>query len=158
MKRPPRKSPAGRRGSKSNFRLGRQVERSAFALPASARFDPDGLVLPRTKDADAVAAAIIASGAVNRDSIFGRLNGWRLYKGEWYAQCGGKFHRMSKADMDAWLYHLLLKCVVVTRAGRLRPFSVRQASLRAVRCAMGRALTTCEDPMLALPAVAVTHG
>lgn len=158
MSAPPRKSPAGRRGSKNNFRLGRQVERSAFAPPASARFDPDGLMLPHAKNADAVAAAIIASGAVNRDSIFGRLNGWQLYRGMWYARSGSKFHRASRDDMDAWVYHLLLKCVVVTRAGRLRPFLVRQASVRAVRCALGRALMVCEDPMQELPAVVVNHG
>lgn len=120
---------------------------------ASARFDCDGLVLPRMRDADAVAAAIIASGAIDRDSIFGGLNGWRFYQGKWYAARGSTFHQVPVHDMQAWLFRLLLKCVLVNRAGRLRPFVTNQRNVCAVRCALGRALTVCDDPTRKLAVV-----
>jgi len=148
----PRKSPAAARGLDDNFRLGRPEDNTALALPASARFDCDGLVLPSLRDADAVAAAIIASGVLDRDSIFGRLNGWRLYRGKWYAACGGKIRRTPRADMDTWLSCLLFKCVVVSGGGHLRPFNPLRVRVRAVRCALGRALTVCDDPMRELAA------
>ena len=120
---------------------------------ASARFDCDGLVLPRMRGADAVAAAIIASGALDRDSIWGHLTGWRLYRRKWYAARGGTFHQVPVHDMQAWLFQLLLKCVLVSRGGRLRPFVTNQRNVRAVRCALGRALTVCDDPTRKLAAV-----
>lgn len=158
MNSPPRKSPTAAWGLENNFRLGRHEDNTALALPASARFDRDGLVLPSLRDADAVATAIIASGVLDRDTIFGRLNGWRLYQGKWYAECGGKIRRTPRADMDTWLSCLLYKCVVVSRGGRLRPFNARRASVSAVRCALGRALTVCDDPMRELVAAGGDRG
>lgn len=163
MNSPSRKSPAAARGLGSSICNGgrpdhlRLKNSNPFALPASARFDCDGLVLPRLRDADAVAAAIVASGAIDRDSIWGGLNGWRFYQGKWYAARGGEIRQTPRFDMDAWVCHLLLKCLVVNRAGRVQFSNPRQANVRAVRCALGRALTVCDDPTRKLVAVGGAH-
>jgi hypothetical protein len=159
MSKPQRKSPAGRRGLGNSTCLGRRDDYTATALPASVRFDSDGLVLPcprrvlNPRDADAVSAAIIASGALDDDPTDSRPNGWRLYRGKWFGEYGGKTYRTSHCDVDTWLHCLLSKCIVIDRAGRMRPFLVLGANVRAVRCALGRALTVHVDPMRELAAV-----
>ena len=166
MRTPPRKSPAGGRGLGNSTCPGRSGRRdySASVLPASARFDSVGLLLPSMRDASAIAAAIIISGALDielknsRADGWSLYRGWRLYQGKWFAVHGRKTRRMAGHDMEAWLFHLLAKCVVVDRAGRMRPFNTRRANVRAVRCAMGRALTVCEDPMRELTVTGVSRG
>ena len=121
------------------------------ALPASARFDSDGLLFPcprsmlTPKDADAVAAVIKACGVLNDAPSNSRLYGWRSYRRKWFVEYRGKTYRASRDDVNAWLFELLSKCLTVDHTGRLRPFLVLRVNVSAVRWSLGRALAVRKD-------------
>jgi hypothetical protein len=164
MSASPKKRPAGQRASENNFRLGGRVNYTATVPPASRNFDSGSFVLPcrrRTldaKDADAVAAVLMASGMLNQGFANGRLKGWQFYHGKWYVKRDGKTVCGCREDLSMYLHRLLQRCVLVDRAGRLRPFHPNRANIDAVRRALRRALTVHEDPMLSLPVVRGVHG
>ncbi len=152
MSKPKRTSPAGRRGLGKNTTCpGRRADYTVPALPASARFDSDGLLIPcprsmlTANDADAVAAVIKGCGLLNDDPSNSCPYGWRTYRRKWFVAYRGKTYRASRDDVNAWLSELLSKCLTVDCAGRLRPFLVLRVNVSAVRCSLGRALAVRED-------------
>jgi hypothetical protein len=109
-------------------------------------------------DAEGTANVIVASGSLDSATAYSRLHHFRFYRGKWFADYDGVTYHISKYDVDARLHNLLSKCLVVDRGGRLRPFNLRRSNVSAVRCAMSRALTVCEDPVRELAAVGGDHG
>jgi hypothetical protein len=157
MSTPPKKSSAHERSKNSISHLDRE-DYTATSFPASAKFGSGGLILPRERDASGAAQVIVASGPLDSATAYSRLHHFRFYRGKWFADCDGATYRISKYDVDARLHNLLSKCLVVDRAGRLRPFNLRRSNVSTVRCAMSRALTVCEEPMRELAAAGGNHG
>jgi hypothetical protein len=163
MSKPRRKAQLRRLGLGSRSCPGGRRDSTAIGPPASLNVDSGSLVLPcrrRTldaKDADAVAAVLMASGMLNQGFANGRLKGWQFYHGKWYVKRDGKTVWGCREDLSMYLHRLLRSCVLVDRAGRLRPFHPVRANIDAVRRALRRALTVHEDPMRALPAVRGIH-
>lgn len=158
MNNPQRKSPAGRRGLENSTCPRGREDYSATERSASAKFGSNSLLLGRMSDAEGTAHVIVASGSLDSYSTDSRLHHFRVYRGKWFADYKGATYRISKCDVDARLHIVLSRCLVVDRAGRLRPFNLRQSNVSAVRCAMARTLTVCEDPMLELAAAGGDRG
>lgn len=154
----PKESPAGRRGLENSTCPGGREDYTAPEDPASAKFGSNSLLLGRMSDAEGTANVIVASGSLDSATAYSRLHHFRFYRGKWFADYDGVTYHISKYDVDARLHNLLSKCLVVDRGGRLRPFNLRRSNVSAVRCAMSRALTVCEDPVRELAAVGGDHG